>query len=77
LDVTERKQAEMKLKQILDNLENVVKERTAELETAEKTLKIRRAYTLKCRIRTICLRLVARFARTLTDDNKLFAAFTK
>jgi hypothetical protein len=39
LDVTERKQAEMKLKQTLDNLENLVKERTNELETAFNLLK--------------------------------------
>ena len=42
VDVTERKRAEIKLKQTLDNLENLVKERTAELETAEKTLKLKK-----------------------------------
>ena len=38
-DVTERKNAEMKLKETLDNLENLVKERTSELETAYSFLK--------------------------------------
>ena len=38
-DVTERKNAEMKLKETLDNLENLVKERTSELETAYNFLK--------------------------------------
>ncbi len=42
VDVTERKRAEIKLKQTLDNLVNLVKERTAELETAEKTLKLKK-----------------------------------
>ncbi|MHC1757851.1 MAG: PAS domain S-box protein [Methanosarcina sp.] len=38
-DVTERKEAELKLKETLDNLENLVKERTAELEKAYNSLK--------------------------------------
>ena len=38
-DITERKEAETKLKETLDNLENLVKERTAELENAYKSLK--------------------------------------
>jgi PAS domain S-box-containing protein len=32
-DITERKKAEIKLKETLDNLENLIEERTAELET--------------------------------------------
>ena len=39
VDVTKRKQAEMELKQTLDNLENLVKERTNELEIAFNLLK--------------------------------------
>lgn len=39
IDITERKEAETKLKETLDNLENLVKERTAELENACKSLK--------------------------------------
>jgi PAS domain S-box-containing protein len=38
-DVTERKNAEMKLKETLDNLEYLVKERTLELKTAYNSLK--------------------------------------
>ncbi|AKB31615.1 sensory transduction histidine kinase [Methanosarcina siciliae HI350] len=38
-DITKRKEAEAKLKDTLDNLENLVKERTAELEEAYKSLK--------------------------------------
>jgi len=38
-DITKRKEAEAKLKETLDNLENLVKERTAELEKAYKLLK--------------------------------------
>jgi len=38
-DITKRKEAETKLKETLDNLENLVKERTAELEKAYKSLK--------------------------------------
>lgn len=38
-DITERKEAEAKLKSTLDNLECLVKERTAELETAYNSLK--------------------------------------
>jgi PAS domain S-box-containing protein len=38
-DITDRKEAEAKLKDTLDNLENLVKERTAELEEAYKSLK--------------------------------------
>jgi PAS domain S-box-containing protein len=38
-DITERKEAETKLKETLDNLENLVKERTAELEEAYNLLK--------------------------------------
>ncbi|WP_440945333.1 PAS domain S-box protein [Methanosarcina sp. T3] len=38
-DITERKEAEARLKDTLDNLENLVKERTAELEEAYKSLK--------------------------------------
>ncbi|AKB76746.1 sensory transduction histidine kinase [Methanosarcina horonobensis HB-1 = JCM 15518] len=38
-DITERKVAETKLKNILDNLEKLVKERTAELEKAYNSLK--------------------------------------
>ncbi len=38
-DITERKEAEAKLKEILDNLGNLVKERTAELESAYRSLK--------------------------------------
>jgi PAS domain S-box-containing protein len=41
IDVTEQKKAEMKLKQTVDNLDNLVRERTTELETAEKTLKLK------------------------------------
>ncbi|TLN09800.1 PAS domain S-box protein [bacterium] len=39
IDITERKEAETKLKETLDNLENLVKERTSELENAYKSLK--------------------------------------
>jgi len=38
-DISERKDAEAKLKETLDNLENLVKERTAELERAYNSLK--------------------------------------
>ncbi len=38
-DITGRKEIEAKLKKTLDNLENLVKERTAELETAYNSLK--------------------------------------
>jgi PAS domain S-box-containing protein len=38
-DITKRKEAEAKLKETLDNLENLVKERTDELEEANKSLK--------------------------------------
>lgn len=38
-DITKRKEAEAKLKNTLDNLENLVKERTAELEKAYNSLK--------------------------------------
>ena len=38
-DITEIKEAEAKLKETLDNLENLVKERTAELEKAYNSLK--------------------------------------
>lgn len=38
-DVTRRKETEAKLKETLDNLENLVKERTSELEEAYKSLK--------------------------------------
>jgi PAS domain S-box-containing protein len=38
-DITERKNAEMKLKETLDNLENLVRERTSELEKAYNSLK--------------------------------------
>jgi PAS domain S-box-containing protein len=38
-DITKRKEAETKLKETLDNLENLVKERTVELEQAYKSLK--------------------------------------
>ncbi len=38
-DITERKNAEMRLKETLDNLENLVKERTSELEIAYNSLK--------------------------------------
>ena len=39
MDITEQKKAEIKLKETLDNLENLVKERTDELETAFNLLK--------------------------------------
>ena len=39
IDITRRKEAETKLKETLDNLENLVKERTAELEKAYISLK--------------------------------------
>ena len=39
VDLRERKKAEAKLKETLDNLENLVKERTAELQTAYDSLK--------------------------------------
>ncbi|MDQ1274833.1 MAG: hypothetical protein QG610_405, partial [Euryarchaeota archaeon] len=39
IDITERKKAEAKLKETLDNLEHIVKERTAQLENAYKSLK--------------------------------------
>ena len=39
-DITERKKAETKLKETLDNLENLVKERTEELEKAFELLKV-------------------------------------
>jgi PAS domain S-box-containing protein len=39
IDITERKEAEAKLKETLDNLETLVKERTAELEKAYNSLK--------------------------------------
>ncbi len=38
-DISERKEAETKLKETLDNLENLVKKRTAELEEAYNSLK--------------------------------------
>ncbi|MDY9925835.1 PAS domain S-box protein [Methanosarcina sp.] len=38
-DITEQKEAEIKLKETLDNLENLVKERTTELEKAYYSLK--------------------------------------
>ena len=38
-DITDIKETETKLKETLDNLENLVKERTAELEKAYKSLK--------------------------------------
>lgn len=38
-DITKRKKAEIRLKETLDNLENLVKERTAELEKAYNSLK--------------------------------------
>jgi PAS domain S-box-containing protein len=38
-DITKRKEAETKLKETLDNLESLVKERTVELENAYKSLK--------------------------------------
>jgi PAS domain S-box-containing protein len=38
-DITKRKEAETKLRETLDNSENLVKERTAELETAYTSLK--------------------------------------
>lgn len=38
-DITERKEVEARLKETLDNLENLVKERTAELENAYNSLK--------------------------------------
>jgi PAS domain S-box-containing protein len=38
-DITKRKEAETKLKETLDNLENLVKERTVELEKAYESLK--------------------------------------
>ncbi len=38
-DITKRKEAETRLKETLDNLENLVKERTVELEMAYKSLK--------------------------------------
>jgi len=41
MDITEQKKAEIKLKETLDNLENLVQERTDELETAEKILKLK------------------------------------
>ena len=39
MDITERKKAEAKLKETLDNLEKIVKERTEELEIAFNLLK--------------------------------------
>lgn len=39
IDITERKEAETRLKETLDNLEKLVKERTAELEKAYNSLK--------------------------------------
>lgn len=39
VDITERKKAEAKLKETLDNLERIVKERTVELEKAYNSLK--------------------------------------
>jgi two-component sensor histidine kinase len=39
IDITERKKAEVKLKYTLDNLDKLVKERTAELEKSFNTLK--------------------------------------
>jgi PAS domain S-box-containing protein len=39
-DITERKKTEAKLKETLDNLESLVKERTDELENAYETLKV-------------------------------------
>mgnify|MGYP000983718370 FL=1 len=39
MDITERKKAEAKLKETLDNLEELVKQRTAELEEAYNSLK--------------------------------------
>lgn len=39
IDITERKKAEAKLKETLDKLENLVKERTAKLEEAYESLK--------------------------------------
>ena len=39
IDITERKKAEAKLKETLDNLEKLVEERTAQLEKAYKSLK--------------------------------------
>ncbi|MHC1757853.1 MAG: PAS domain S-box protein [Methanosarcina sp.] len=38
-DISEKKEAEIKLKETLDNLENLVRERTAELEKAYNSLK--------------------------------------
>jgi hypothetical protein len=39
IDITEQKRTEIKLKETLDNFEKLVKERTAELETAFNLLK--------------------------------------
>jgi PAS domain-containing protein len=40
-------------------------------------IEIRRTYPFKWRIRAICLRFFSWFRRTIKDDSKLFAAFTK